>query len=174
MKITLLSSLFVLSFVLFESRAFGQRNSDKYGEVFIFFNLSCPICQKYIHEVNAITAEYRREFDFKILVVEEVRRKELKSFTNEYGVKFFVEKASKDDIVRLNPSVTPEVFLFDYNGSLVYQGAIDNWFYELGKYRKEPTEFYLKESLKALLSGTNPSISKTEAIGCMISKSKTH
>lgn len=174
MKITLLSSLFALSIVLFQYKAFGQRNSDKCGEVFIFFNLSCPICQKYIHEINTITEEYRKEFDFKILVVEEVRRKELNSFTNEYGVKFFIEKANKNDIVRLNPSVTPEVFLFDNIGSLVYQGAIDNWFYELGKYRKEATEFFLKEALKALISGTNPSISKTEAIGCMIQKSKTH
>lgn len=71
----------------------------------------------------------------------------------------------------LKATVTPEVFLIDAAGQLQYQGAIDNWFYELGKYRLNTTEQYLIDALTALNNGEQPPVRQTEAIGCFIQMS---
>jgi hypothetical protein len=70
----------------------------------------------------------------------------------------------------LDAKVTPEVFLFDKEFELRYKGAIDNWFYELGKYRRVTSDHYLIDALQSVLGGEDPIIMETEAIGCLIQK----
>jgi len=47
---------------------------------------------------------------------------------------------------------------------------IDHWFYDLGSYRQQTTENYLKDALDAVLKGAEPILKKTDAIGCIIQK----
>jgi hypothetical protein len=60
--------------------------------------------------------------------------------------------------------------LFDRSGNEIYRGAIDNWFFALGKYRNETTEHYLENAIQAMLDSRLPEIRKTEAVGCFIEK----
>ncbi len=61
---------------------------------------------------------------------------------------------------------TPECFLFDKNGKLVYHGAIDD----------NPTDensvnrHHLKEAINELLSGKDVSIKETKSVGCNIKR----
>ncbi|MCB0854069.1 MAG: hypothetical protein KDD63_17710, partial [Bacteroidetes bacterium] len=69
---------------------------------------------------------------------------------------------------KLGATITPEVFAFDAEGELFYQGKIDNWLASLGKYRTNITRHYLKDALEAQLSGKPVPLAKTEAVGCFI------
>lgn len=59
---------------------------------------------------------------------------------------------------------TPEVFLFNGEGKLVYHGAIDD-------NHKEPDKVvshYLKDALDAVVAGRDVAVKETKALGCSI------
>jgi hypothetical protein len=58
---------------------------------------------------------------------------------------------------------TPEVFLFDRDRRLVYHGAIDDSRDEDGVGHQ-----YLRDALDAILSGEEPAVSETPAVGCTV------
>jgi peroxiredoxin len=58
---------------------------------------------------------------------------------------------------------TPEVFLFDRDRKLVYHGAIDD-----SRDEDEVTQQYLRDALDAVLSGQEPAVSETPAVGCSV------
>jgi len=68
----------------------------------------------------------------------------------------------------LKATVTPEAYLMNREGEIIYSGAIDNRAYAPGKKRQTVTEFYLKNAITATLAGQNPDPRSTEAIGCFI------
>jgi peroxiredoxin len=59
---------------------------------------------------------------------------------------------------------TPEIFLFDKNGTLRYHGAIDDN-YEDPKAVKQQ---WFRSALDAVLAGKEPAIKETKAVGCTI------
>lgn len=59
---------------------------------------------------------------------------------------------------------TPEVFLFDAKGQLVYHGAVD----DNVKDASAVTEKYLEDALDAVLAGEKVQVAETKAIGCTI------
>jgi thioredoxin-related protein len=61
---------------------------------------------------------------------------------------------------------TPHVFLFDKNLKLVYRGAIDDNYKELG----EVTNFYLKSALISLGKGDEIALKETKNLGCSIKR----
>ncbi|MES1209926.1 MAG: thioredoxin family protein [Pseudomonadota bacterium] len=61
-------------------------------------------------------------------------------------------------------SVTPEAFLFDRKGKLVYHGAVDDNHKEPDKVQKR----YLKDALDAVVAGKPPATPETKGIGCGI------
>jgi hypothetical protein len=64
--------------------------------------------------------------------------------------------------------VTPEAFLADPFGEIIYRGAVDNWMYETGRKRPFPTEHYLRDAINSALAGKSPHPAETQAYGCLI------
>jgi peroxiredoxin len=58
---------------------------------------------------------------------------------------------------------TPEVFLFDADRRLVYRGAIDD-----SREESSVSERYLRDAIEAVLSGEEPPVSETPAVGCSV------
>jgi len=58
---------------------------------------------------------------------------------------------------------TPEVFLYDRDRRLAYHGAIDD-----NRDDAAVTQQYLRDALDAVLSGEEPAISETPAVGCTV------
>jgi hypothetical protein len=65
-------------------------------------------------------------------------------------------------------TVTPEAAVFDTKGQLVYHGAIDNWYVNIGVARPAPTKHFLEDALTAVLNGRKPEITSARAVGCFI------
>jgi peroxiredoxin len=80
-----------------------------------------------------------------------------------YGFPYVVDSTS--DVARaFAASKTPEAFLFDAQGKLVYTGTVDD-------NAKDPagvTAAYLKDALEAVASGNPVTTAKTKALGCSI------
>ena len=61
-------------------------------------------------------------------------------------------------------TVTPEAFLFDKSGKLVYHGAVDDNHREPANVQKR----YLHDALDAVVAGKDPTITESKGIGCGI------
>jgi peroxiredoxin len=64
---------------------------------------------------------------------------------------------------------TPEAFLFDSTGVLVYHGAIDDNAEDAAKVTKR----YLRDALDAVAAGSKPAVAESKAIGCSIKLRKS-
>lgn len=59
---------------------------------------------------------------------------------------------------------TPEAFVFDQGGKLVYHGTIDDNHEDASKVQKR----FLKDALEAVLTGKAPALQETKSLGCGI------
>ena len=83
--------------------------------------------------------------------------------THKYNFPYVVDATS--NVARnFGASKTPDVFLFDAEGKLVYKGAVG----EGSQTPKEGGEAYLKNALDALLAGNPVPKTETKAVGCSI------
>lgn len=150
-------------------------------EVIIFMAVDCPITQKYMATIKELVVQFAgKQISTTGYFPAGLSKKESAAFRDEYQIPQIIKLVDDKKHVmteKLDAKVTPEVFLVQDN-HILYRGAIDNWFYELGRYRLEITEHYLVDAVNASLVGKQPEIKETEALGCFIqrmgTKSETH
>lgn len=83
----------------------------------------------------------------------------------ERGMQFpYVVDATSNVARAFGASRTPEAFLFDANGKLIYHGAID----DNGQEPEKVTNTYLKNALDAVVGGKDVPVKETKSIGCGI------
>ncbi|MBN8578060.1 MAG: hypothetical protein J0L66_14040 [Cytophagales bacterium] len=163
----------VIFFVLLSQMGFAQSNS-KPTEVVIFMATDCPITQKYMHTIRLLAKRYRKQLTVTGYFPAGINPQAERDFRKEYSVPALVklvDDKSHTYTNRLGANITPEAFLLDNKGVIIYSGAIDNWFFELGRYRPTVTEHYLVDAIEASLKGSVPAITSTETVGCSIQKS---
>lgn len=76
----------------------------------------------------------------------------------------YVVDATSDVARAFGATRTPEAFLFDASGKLVYHGTID----DNAKEPKRVKARYLRDALQALTSGKQVAVKETKALGCSI------
>lgn len=76
----------------------------------------------------------------------------------------YVVDATSDVARAFKAAKTPEVFLFDAAGTLVYHGTID----DNSEKAEAVTKTYLKDALTAVTAGKVPAVQQTKALGCSI------
>jgi hypothetical protein len=144
------------------------RESSKPLTLLIFLHPDCPVCQKYMNTLNKIYGQYKSSVDIKGYVPGKIKKDEIIRFIEDYRIGFPVSADKNLRLAnKLGATTTPEVFLMD-DGKVCYRGAIDNWFFELGRYRQEPTQNYLVDAIIASLKGEPSVHSNTKPIGCII------
>lgn len=140
---------------------------------FVVFVLGadCPISQKYIPAIKALHEQFGGRVDFVGIFPAYFTVAEVTAFINDYGLTIpcYIDQDMKA-IDWLQATVTPEAFLFSPGRERRYAGAIDNWFYDLGRYRQEATDYYLKDAIASVLNGAVLKATATEAIGCLIQR----
>ena len=75
----------------------------------------------------------------------------------------YVVDATSDVARAFGATHTPEAFLFDKDGKLVYHGAIDD-----SKEADQVAAHYLQDAIDAALAGKAVPVAETKAIGCSI------
>ncbi len=138
--------------------------------VIIFLSPECPIAQKYTRTLNQFQAEFKSyNFSFYGIFNGDLGNKSSAlNFTKKYKINFTLLKDEKNSLKEmLGATISPEVFVIQ-NKKIVYKGMIDNWFFALGKKRQIITEHFLKDALKAIVSGEEIKVKKTKAVGCYL------
>ena len=83
----------------------------------------------------------------------------------ERGMQFpYVVDATSDVARAFGATKTPEAFVFDKDGKLVYHGTIDDNGEDASKVEKT----YLKNALEDVLAGRDVAVKETKSIGCGI------
>ena len=89
----------------------------------------------------------------------------MKTRAKERGMKFAYAYDATSDVARaFGATRTPEAFLFDANGKLVYHGTIDDNADDAAAVK----EAYLNDAVNAVASGKAVAVSETKALGCGI------
>ncbi|MBK8343811.1 MAG: redoxin domain-containing protein [Bacteroidetes bacterium] len=147
---------------------------DQYNATVItFLSPQCPLSENYTRTLNELENTFKIENVRFINVFpgKYYSRNTIDSFITNYNVTQSVLFDENFDLTnQLDAGITPESFIINKHGAVVYKGAIDNWAVDLGQKRQVITEFYVRDVLYALLNGSKLPYHKTTAVGCFIEK----
>ena len=140
--------------------------------VVIFSCNHCPYVQAYEDRIKAIQSDYSN----KGVAVVAINSNEDKSYpedsfenmkvrANERKFNFPYLRDEEQSVAKAyGASHTPEIFLFDGNRKLAYQGKIDDNWQHPDKVKSQ----YLRNAIDELLAGEELSVPETYSIGCTI------
>jgi peroxiredoxin len=147
--------------------------SGNKATVYVFMTPDCPLCQGYAATLNALVDSFAGK-NIKLIGIipgDAYKPEEIRSFKTNYNLHFDV--ISDPGFVytkRFDAKVTPEVFVTDSAGTVLYSGRVDDWMYETGKKRLQPTEHNLRDVLTAIANGEKRTFVNTQALGCIIER----
>lgn len=162
----------VPNFTLTDTNGKVHNLTDYAGKpvVIVFWNQNCP----FVVEMQDRFAEFTKTYTEKGVAVLAIdagvnnSEAELKTYAATRPFPLLVDRSSKI-AVDFAATRTPEVFLLNKDGVVVYTGAFDN-----GQQGKEPgtRKTYLEDAVKAVLAGGTPEVRQTKAFGCTIKFAK--
>ena len=141
--------------------------------VFVFLDTECPISQQYVRNLETLRLAFSQKniHFWAVFPTKGVTKDEIITFQKKYDFQYsslidYNMKLTK----KLDAKTTPEVFILNNRNKILYRGAIDDLYYDLGKKRPEASIFYLKDALNNIVNKQKITIQKTEAIGCDIER----
>lgn len=144
-------------------------SSAKRGVVAFFVVTGCPIANSYVPEMNRIAKAYGpKGWQFDVVYVDSLYSPgSLLKHYKDFGYVFPALFDSSRVLAKLAKATkTPEAAVFSSNGTLLYDGRIDDRYYELGKQRPQPRVHDLRDALDAIQAGKPVPHPRTEVIGC--------
>jgi thiol-disulfide isomerase/thioredoxin len=145
----------------------------KRAAAFIFLSPDCPLSQNYTLTLNNLHKEFVAggiEF-YGVFSGEGASKAGMDDFVATYRVSFPVTLDAESKIADFFGAMkTPEAFLTDAKGQIIYKGAIDNFAPELGQHRTVVTENYLLDALTSVRENKPIKVTQTQAVGCFIER----
>jgi thioredoxin-related protein len=90
---------------------------------------------------------------------------EMQQYAKQQGYNWYYSLDSENILAdAFGATRTPECFLFDKNGKLVYHGAIDDSPADITEMKRS----HLKEAITEMISGKTISVTESRSIGCTI------
>lgn len=139
------------------------------GTLVIFTCNKCPFVQAWQDQMVDIAKTYSKKGVGVVFInsndpaVKGDTLENMKTFAETTGYTWpYIQDATSDVARNFGAKKTPDVFLFDAAGKLVYQGAIGEGGRSVGD------EIWLRDALDALLAGQAIEKSQTKAVGCSI------
>ena len=142
------------------------------GTLVVFTCNHCPFAKAWESRIVELGNDYGKRGigviainsnDPKVAADDGYEQMQVRAKDKGYGFPYTVDSTS--DVARaFGATRTPEAFVFDASGKLVYHGAVDD-------NSEDPAAVqahYLKDALDALLAGTSPATAETKAMGCSI------
>lgn len=142
------------------------------GTLVVFTCNSCPWAQAWEGRVAALGNAWSKKGVGVIAINSndpEVKAEDdldgMRARAKKLGMKFAYAVDATSDLARaFGATRTPEAFLFDADGKLVYHGAIDDNAREPAKVKNR----YLEDAVKAVSAGKAVPTAETKALGCSI------
>lgn len=155
-----------------------ESNSARGAVAFVFLSTECPIANGTIPELNRIAKSAKNGSPaaelFGIISDPAISRKAATKHSEEFKLEFPVLfDASGELAAALKPTHTPEAFVFDLAGKLIYRGRINDAYAGLGKQRLKVTSHDLADALDAARSGNPVQAPRTEPVGCLFEANRS-
>lgn len=139
--------------------------------VIVFVTVDCPIANAYAPELAALHERYADAgVAFRMVHVDPtVDASAAQEHARSFGLPGEILLDPHHELARaLGAEVTPEAFVFDRGGTLVYRGRIDDSFWRPGRRRPRATTHELAEALRAVTNGDPVPVPRTQAVGCRL------
>ena len=140
----------------------------KAGTVIIFIATQCPISNAYNERMQKLADDYRAK-GFNVVGINSNSTEpaaEVKSHAAEKGLTFTILKDPNNKIAdRFSAQATPEAYLLDASGKLVYHGRIDS-----ARFGYLITGTELRDAIEATLAGKPVGKAEVKAFGCSIKR----
>ena len=140
----------------------------KNGTVIIFIATRCPVSNGYNERMEKLANDYapRGVQIVGINANSTEPASEVKQHAAEKGLTFTILKDGSDQIAdRFDAQVTPEAYVLDASGKLVYHGRIDN-----SRAGDAITSNDLRDAIEAMLAGKPVAKPEARAFGCSIKR----
>jgi peroxiredoxin len=138
------------------------------GTVLIFIATKCPVSNAYNERMQKLAEEYKAK-GFNVVGINSNSTEpaaEVKSHAAEKGLTFAILKDPNNKIAdRIGAQVTPEAYLLDASGKLLYHGRIDN-----SRNGDAITATELRDAIEAVLAGKPVEKTEVKAFGCSIKR----
>jgi peroxiredoxin len=138
------------------------------GTVLIFMATRCPVSNGYNTRMEKLAEDYAAR-GVNIVGINANSTEpagEVKQHAAEKGLTFTILKDEGSRIAdRFDAQVTPETYLLDASGKLVYHGRIDN-----SRAGDAITSNDLRDAIEAVLAGKPVQKSEAKAFGCSIKR----
>lgn len=151
-------------------KAITLGESQPKAMVFVFMNTECPISNKMAPELNklaALAGKNKVEF-YGVLSDPTVTRFAAQKHSKDFQISFpMIFDGSGILAAALEPAVTPQGFVVDAAGKLLYSGRVNDLYASVGTPRTVVTSNDLQDAITAV--GTGKAIAKptTAAVGCV-------
>lgn len=140
--------------------------------VMLFLGTECPLVGTYALRLNRLYDEWSA-LGVRVLGINSNQQDsltEIARHADKHGFKFPVLKDAGNVVAdQLGAERTPEAFVLDGSGTVVYRGRIDDQF-GIGFQRPAPTRDDLALAVKAVLERAPLEVSSTAAAGCRIGR----
>ena len=137
-----------------------------------FVGWECPIVRQYLPTITRIQEKFADQ-KVRVLTINSNQHDsltELQHFVRATKFNIPILKDVGNKVAdQFNAQRTPDAFLIDGHGKVVYQGAIDNQ-YTYGRQRPKATEQYLVNAIDATLKGKPVARQFVEPAGCIIGR----
>jgi peroxiredoxin len=140
----------------------------KNGTVIIFIATRCPVSNGYNERMEKLANDYapRGVQIVGINANSTEPASEVKQHAAEKGLTFTILKDNGNQIAdRFDAQVTPEAYVLDASGKLVYHGRIDN-----SRAGDAITSNDLRDAVEAMLAGKPVAKPEARAFGCSIKR----
>ncbi|HEY0169497.1 MAG TPA: thioredoxin family protein [Pyrinomonadaceae bacterium] len=140
----------------------------KSGTVIIFVATQCPYSNAYNSRMAKLAEDYRAKGVNVVGINSNASEpaSEVKSHAAEKGLTFTILKDAGNQVAdRYDAQVTPEAYLLDASGKLVYHGRIDN-----SRTGYLITSSELRDAIEATLAGKPVEKAGAKAFGCSIKR----
>jgi hypothetical protein len=138
--------------------------------VVVFVSTQCPVSNAYNGRLAAIYDDYvSRGVQFAFVNANSTETmSDVEAHEKRVGWPFRVVKDNGNTLAdKLGAEHTPEAFVFDPNGTLVYHGRVDDSMNESGVKQRD-----LRAALEAVLEGRQVTVAETRAFGCSIKRAR--
>lgn len=148
----------------------GSHAQNRGLRVFVFLSPECPLCQNYTRTLNQLNQQYAGKISFYGIIPGSTwKQTDLTAFAEKYHVDYPLQLDRDLHVSRaLHATTTPEAILIGPDSTVLYKGAIDNWYKTLGKPSRQPTQHYLQDAIESTLRHESPPVRSTDPIGCLI------
>ena len=142
--------------------------TGKNGAVLIFISVQCPVSNGYNERMEKLAQDYKAK-GVNVIGINANNTEPLSAVKSHAGEKHLTFTILKDDgnkiADRLGATRTPEAYVIDAGGKLVYHGRIDN-----SQNTANITSSDLREALDEMLAGKPISKTGGAAFGCSIKR----